>query len=80
MEILWWFILGGLIGALIGKFKGRVALGLFLGVLFGPIGWIIVALLSNERPKCPECGGIVVEGARKCKNCGTVLVTEGQAG
>ena len=80
MEILWWFILGGIVGALIGKAKGRVGLGIFLGALFGPIGWAVVALLSNKIPKCPECGGIIVEGARKCKNCGTTLATEGFAG
>ncbi|MGB8168891.1 MAG: hypothetical protein WCF18_15445 [Chthoniobacteraceae bacterium] len=30
----------GFIGAFIGHFKNRKALGLFLGIVFGPLGWL----------------------------------------
>lgn len=66
-----WGIVGPLIGTLIGQNKGRIAAGALFGLLLGPIGWAIVALGPNLKPKCPECGGVVVPGARKCKNCGS---------
>lgn len=62
-----------LIGALIGKYKGRTESGACWAALLGPIGWLIVALQEDLRQKCPECGGAVVPGARKCKNCGSVI-------
>lgn len=40
-------LLSGVIGALIGRTKGRVGVGLLLGLLFGFIGWIVTALLSR---------------------------------
>lgn len=61
------------IGLIIGKSKERGCAGFFLGLLLGPIGWIIVACLSDDRPRCPECLGIVNDYAKKCQNCGTEL-------
>lgn len=68
-------ILGGLftgiIGALIGgSVRGRNVAGFWWGFFLGPIGWIIVLLCNDERPKCPECRGVIEEGAARCKNCG----------
>ena len=74
MEFFGWFIcvlICSLIGALIGKSKGRVGSGLIWSFLLGPIGWLIVALMADLRPMCSECGGVIVEGARKCKHCGS---------
>lgn len=74
-------ILGG-IGYFIGDNRGRGPLGFLLGVLLGPIGWVIVLLLSPEvgsnvaasAPRqCPECFGKVPAAARKCMHCGSVL-------
>jgi hypothetical protein len=62
-----------LVGALIGKVKGRVDSGVIWSALFGPIGWVAVALMGDLRPKCPHCRGTVVEGARKCMHCGEEL-------
>jgi hypothetical protein len=71
--IVAWWIFQTLVGAVIGKSKGRLDSGVFWSFLLGPIGWLIVALMSDLRQKCPECGGVVVAGARKCKNCGSVI-------
>ncbi len=74
-------LFGG-IGYFIGDARGRGPLGFLLGLLFGPIGWVIVLLLSPEdgasaaagSPRlCPECCGKVPSAARKCMHCGSVL-------
>jgi len=71
--LVFWFIVGTLIGALIGQSKGRVGAGAFFGFILGAIGWLIIALGPNLKPKCPHCGGVIVVGATKCKNCGSDL-------
>ena len=73
MEYFIGWVLSVLIGALIGKYKGRVDSGVIWSALLGPIGWLIVALQNDLRQKCPECGGVVVPGARKCKNYGSAI-------
>ena len=69
-----WILIFGLVGALIGRRRGRIGSGVFWGVLFGPLGWLIVALLKDLRQKCPHCRGTVVVGASKCMHCGGDLV------
>lgn len=73
MLLIIWIVIGTFVGALIGQAKGRVGAGAVFGFLFGPIGWLITALGPNNMPKCPECGGQIVKGAKKCKNCGSAL-------
>jgi hypothetical protein len=70
MMLLLWVPVGLLIGALVGQTKGRTGAGAVLGLLLGPIGWLAVALGPSMKPKCPLCGGIIVQGAIRCKNCG----------
>jgi hypothetical protein len=69
--LLFWAIVGAAVGQAIGRSKGRPEAGLWWGLLLGVIGWIVVAIGPDLRPKCPECGGTVVAGARRCKNCGS---------
>ena len=71
--LLCWTIICGKIGALIGKSKKREGAGFLFGLFLGPIGWLLVAVGPNNSAKCPECGGVVVEGAKRCKNCGVEL-------
>lgn len=75
-------VLFATVGYAIGDARGRWALGFWLGLLLGPIGWILTALLAgpaqpenNDGPlvKCPECLGEVPALARKCRHCGSVL-------
>lgn len=66
-------IMGALGGLAIGRCRGRPEAGLWLGLLLGPLGWLILIVGPDHRPKCPECGGVVVKGARRCKNCGQAL-------
>lgn len=69
--LLW--VLFALVGAAIGKTKGRALVGAAWGIFLGPIGWLVIAIAPDVRALCPECGGEIVPGARRCKNCGCVL-------
>ena len=39
-------MIGAIVGMAIGSEKGRKDAGLWLGLFFGPIGWIIVAVMQ----------------------------------
>jgi hypothetical protein len=74
MEILLlWALVGGLLGAAIGSTKNRLHGGFWLGLVLGPIGWLLIIVGPDYRPKCPECKGVIVPGAARCKNCGAAL-------
>lgn len=73
VEVLIFASIAGAIGAVIGRSRGRERDGLVLGFLLGPIGWVLVLMGKDERPRCSECGGVVVEDAKRCKNCGVEL-------
>jgi uncharacterized CHY-type Zn-finger protein len=63
----------GLVGFLIGQSKGRDAEGAVLGMFLGPLGWLLVAVGPDRRPKCPHCHGAVQFRAVRCCHCGEDL-------
>jgi hypothetical protein len=63
-------VLNGVVGYLIGTFKGRCGAGFVLGALGGPIGWIGVYLAEDIRVICSVCRGGVSEKAILCRHCG----------
>ena len=66
-------ILFAIIGHSIGKPKGRAVDGLLLGLILGPIGLLIIALMGSNGSKCPHCGGMSNKGATVCCHCGRDL-------
>lgn len=85
--IVVYLMIGLLCGAIaipIAQAKGREGgSGFLLGFLLGPIGILIVAILSPNtkaledselrsgiRKRCPDCAETVLKEARKCKHCG----------
>jgi DNA-directed RNA polymerase subunit RPC12/RpoP len=68
---IFWLIVNVLVGYGLGKTRGQPGVGVAVSVLLGPIGWIAILVSSDMRPKCSECGGVVVLGARKCMHCGS---------
>jgi hypothetical protein len=74
MELFLIWLLLAAVGYVIGAPKDREWAGFFLGLLLGPIGWLIVAL-SAPKPhlRCPHCGGAIAAGYPVCKNCGRDL-------
>jgi len=73
--LVFWAIIGAIVGGIIGDRKGRGGAGVVLGLLLGPIGWLIIALgpdykTERESKKCPFCAELVKKEAKVCKHCG----------
>jgi hypothetical protein len=62
-----------LIGYAIGSWKGAPLAGAVLGLMIGPVGWLLVAVFIDDRATCSECGGKVLVNARRCRHCGVRL-------
>lgn len=76
--ILYMIIFGG-IGHAIGKSKKREDDGLMWGILLGPLGWIITALLPEKFDwECPYCDMGLKKKSRICHNCHSELDWSGQ--
>lgn len=74
MEILIWIVVGSFVGYLCGKARGREGEGVAIGLVLGPLGWLIMLCAKDKRERCAECGGVIIHGARKCCHCGSEIV------
>lgn len=70
---VWWVVVGGVVGYAIGAVKDRPVMATLLGVVFGPIGWLI-SLIDGTKYACPECASDVRKDARRCPQCRTSLL------
>jgi len=69
--IVFWLLVGPLVGYAIGNTRGRAGLGVFLGLFLGPIGWLITFVLEPaDTHKCPHCGKAMSPGYKICGACG----------
>jgi hypothetical protein len=73
VALIFWCFIGGLIGYIIGKNRGREAEGFALGAVLGLLGWILILVGPDNRKFCNECKGVVPKDARKCMHCGSEL-------
>jgi len=69
IAIIFW-LLCGIVAAMIASKKGEGFLGFIVGVLFGPFG-ILFALLSTGRNRktCPHCKELIHKDATVCSHC-----------
>lgn len=67
--LIWVFVCGG-VGLLAGRARGQEMGGLVIGALLGPIGWLLILCSKDLRARCPDCKGVIHQGAVKCCHCG----------
>ncbi len=68
MFIFIW-VMCAIIAAGIGSNKGMAGSGFLLGLIFGPIGIIIVLVSSGDKRVCPYCKEMVHKDAVRCPKC-----------
>jgi len=76
MELLVLWSLMGLVGFVIGNVKGRALFGFCLGILLGPIGWILVLCFGNAGAECQMCRKAIDPLAKICPYCRSAVVAE----
>lgn len=69
------FLLYVTVGAILGKVcRNQPGMGALLAILCGPFGWLLIALITDNRRRCQECHGrIPTKEARRCMHCGSEL-------
>jgi predicted branched-subunit amino acid permease len=70
------WLISVLIGALIGRSRADLAIGVVLAFCLGPIGWLIAALLPDKRLRCFRCGVLLWHAAYRCPACALPLVNK----
>lgn len=68
-----WIALWSSLGAIIGNSRGRLAFGLVMGFILGPIGLLLIFVLPSLYKFCPFCKGNIPTDAVKCQKCGSDL-------
>lgn len=69
-------VISGVIGGWVAQQKRRdFGEGFLAGILLGPIGWLIEAMLPTGEPEhtvfeCPKCKTVVSPGTVFCPTCG----------
>lgn len=62
--------IGALVGFALAQNKGQPWSGAFLGAVFGPLGWLFIAI-SRSKWRCPWChGNLDSENVAVCRHCG----------
>jgi len=65
-----WVGIGFIGGVFIGWKRNRWLLGPILGLLLGPLGWLLVARMRGRLRECPSCSRTIASGATTCRHCG----------
>lgn len=66
--IAFWLVCG-IVGAVVGEKKGAAGAGFALGALLGPLGLVIVFVMAGNRRQCPFCRELIDPGATVCPHC-----------
>ena len=67
-EIVVFWVVCAILGAIIGGRKDASGAGFLLGLIFGPLG-VIAAFAMDSRSSCPHCGGRLNGRPQVCQHC-----------
>jgi hypothetical protein len=69
IALIFYVIVFGVAGFVIGKPKGIAENGALLGALLGPIGLVITAFMGGNRENCRFCNELISPAASVCPHC-----------
>ena len=69
MEFIILWIACAFIGGKIGGKKGQGGTGFILGLLFGPVGCLMILAMSGDTVDCPHCRSKISPKATTCPKC-----------
>lgn len=69
MEMLFWIIIGAIIGVVAAQRRGFGSVsGFIIGALLGPLA-LLMFFASSGRRRCPKCAEWVQKKAALCPHC-----------
>jgi hypothetical protein len=76
IAVIFW-ILCGVVAAMIGAKKGEPVSAFLVGVLLGPFGILAALLSKGNRKTCPFCRESIHKDATVCPRCQRDLSAQG---
>jgi hypothetical protein len=73
MELVIFWILCGVVAAVIGANKGAGTAGFIIGFLLGPFGILIMIFSKGDRRSCPYCKEWIHKDATVCPHCQSAI-------
>lgn len=70
--VIGFWIVCGIVGAIIGASKDSSGIGFILGLLLGPLG-VLAAFAVDGRAKCVHCHGRLNGKPEICQHCNATL-------
>lgn len=86
--LIFWCVIGAVVGLMIGSSKGRAGEGFVLGLLLGVIGWVIIAVMEPSTEVRaqrnaelaamvhPKEGPMTTDARRACPWCAELILPE----
>jgi hypothetical protein len=69
-----WLVLWGVSGWALGShLRRQPEWGMILGAFLGPVGLVMITMLTDKRRRCKECRGVVFAGGKICPHCRSPL-------
>lgn len=68
-----WLVCAGVGSIVGGRTVGHPVVGFLISLVFGPVGWVLVLIVADERRRCHDCTSYAHARATHCHRCGAQL-------